>query len=416
MPLLDLGEQPLAGHFPTAEEAAAGLASWPLRLMVCRSCWLAQLDDAAADEPAGTDALVEPVSSAIRDHLDAWADAIAARVGRKGADRVVELASHGGSLHRGLAERDIRSTLLDADARRVGRLRRWGVPAHRLPSGPGAAGRLAERIGRPRLIVDQYLLAHVRRPVALLAALRALAGADTELVLECEYVASVLTAGRFDSLRHGHFSYFSLASLEAALQTAGWRALDVQRQPVFGGALRVWAEPAEAARDTRGGRRPVAEGSGLVQLRIQEAEMRLRTEAPYRAFVERAEATGRALVEALQAERAAGRRVAAYGAPTRGNTLLNSCGVGTDLVEFTVDANPRKQGLFLPGSGIPILPVEELERRSPDTILALTWDLAGEDIPRLPATPERRLRVMVPLPELRTIELPGPAADTGCMP
>jgi len=293
LPLLDLGQQPRAGYFPTPAEAAAGLPTWPLRLMVCRSCWLAQLDDAAADAPTETEALAEPVSTTMRDHLEDWASAIAVRVGRKGADRVVELASHAGSLHRQLAERGVRSTLLDADARRVGRLRRLGVPAHRLPSESSAAGRLADRIGRPRLIVDKYLLAHVRRPVALLAVLRALAGPDTELVLECEYLAPVLTAGRLDSLRHGHFSYFSMASLEWALQTAGWRALDVQRQPVLGGSLRVWAEPAEAARNTRGGRRPVAEGSGLVQLRIQETEMGLRSLEPYRAFVERAEETWR---------------------------------------------------------------------------------------------------------------------------
>ena len=404
--VLNLAEQPLAGHFPMADEAATALPTWPLQLMVCRSCRLVQLTDAAPEEPDEREALATPISSTMSDHLDAWAAEVAERLdGANGT--AIELASHGGSLYRQLGERGIRSTVLDPDPDRATRLRRLGIPAHRLPSTAKAWRRLAVQLGSPRVIVDQYLLAHVRRPVALLAGLRRLARPDTELVLECEYVVPVLATGRFDSVRHGHFSYFSLWSLERALDLAGWRTVDAARHTVFGGTLRVWAGPAvagTAARSSSPGRQH--RGSRLTLIRAYEEKLELDGEGPYRAFAERAREAGRRLVEALRIERAAGRRVAAYGAPTRGNTLLNSCGIGRDLVEFTVDADESKHGRLLPGSGIPILPPVELDRRSPDTVLMLTWDLAAEIMPRLPATVDRPLRVILPLPDLTVLQLP----------
>lgn len=387
--LLNLGSQPLADHYPDAAELEAGQPAWPLRLLVCRVCRLVQLGEVGApgeDPPA--DLVAAPLSATMRAHRAALAQELANEVSA-GAAPMFELASHGGNLAAELAAAGVESTIVDPDTGRIERLRAAGFAALELRAGSDG------RAERARLLLDLYLIAHVRQPVELLRALRSLAADDARLVIECEYLPPLLKAGRFDSVRHGHFSYFSLLSLEEALRRAGWAAVDASSQPVFGGALRVRAAPIEAGQPA---------SQSLQELRAAEAKAGLGVDAGYLDFAEGAERVRRDLVAFLQKARRDRRSVAGYGAPSRGSTLLNSGGISTDLLAFTVDADERKHGRFMPGSGVPILAPSEIDRRRVDDVLLLAWDLVDEIEPSLARAPGRRLVMPLPVLQVRPLE------------
>ncbi len=384
VPVLDLGQQPAANNFPGPEDLAQPDLTWPLRIYLCRRCFLLQLDDASPPESSLPGPPMGTFSSTMQLHDLAFVDELMASLGGGSAHaQVVDLASHGGHLRphfgsRGLSTVTPEATPLgDADG-----------------FGAAAAETLLEAGGPADLIVDNYLLAHVRNFNDFVAGLAILLSDEGAAVLEFDHLLPLVKHHRFDSFRHGHFSYISLAALTSALDRHALMAIQASPQPVFGGALRV--RIVRRAADLR------PDGS-VAKIMADEARAQLERAETYAVLERQIRRTRRELRSFLDACRRDGRLVAAYGVPSRGNTLLNTCGVTTNLVAFTVDAAPAKQGRYLPGSRLPILAPEELDRRSVDDVLILTWDLVDEVMPRLSSVSDRGGRLFVPLPDVRVI-------------
>ena len=382
--VIDLGEHPPAGTFPLAgarDEPAAAL-----RAMVCRRCWLLQLVGDVPPEPAAL-RLQPTMSTTMAAHADAFVDEVLGRVGHDAA--VVEVASHGGHLQPRFAAHGMATLIVDPseelaeDARRAG-----GRALAASVAGPTAHGTAAQGSA---VVVDHYLLAHLADPNSEMAMIRELIGDAGEAVLEFDHALPILAGGQYDALRHGHFSYLSLTALVALLERHGLRAVEGASHSVYGGAIRVWI--AAAAPGMR-------MGHSVAALLEQEAVAGIQDAALYARFARQADASRKALRAFLEAARAAGRRVAGYGAPSRGNTLLNAAGITASLLPYTADASPGKQGRRMAGSGVPIVAPDRLLADKPDDVLVLTWDIVDEIVAQLPQVHAWGGRFVVPIPSI----------------
>jgi hypothetical protein len=242
------------------------------------------------------------------------------------------------------------------------------------------------------LIVANNVLAQVPDLNDFVGGIAALLAPRGVVTLEFPHLLELIEQNQFDTIYHEHFSYFSLLSCERILSAHGLEVFDVETLPSHGGSLRVFAGHAGA----RGG----AASTALEALRKREHEAALDQPAGYQGYATRVAETKRNLLAFLIEAKRAGRRVAGYGAPGKGNTLLNYCGIRSDFVDFTVDRNPYKHGRFLPGTRIPVFPVEKLAAEKPDDILILPWNLRREIVAQLAYTRAWGARLVVPIPRL----------------
>jgi hypothetical protein len=215
------------------------------------------------------------------------------------------------------------------------------------------------------------------------------------ITMEFPHLLELMQHNQFDTIYHEHFSYFSFTTVSEVFRHHGLTLFDVERLPTHGGSLRIYG------RHTEDSSRPVsARTDDLIALEQRSGITNL---AAYAAFAEQVRETKRTLLEFLIAARRAGKRVVGYGAPGKGNTLLNYCGIRTDFLDFTVDRNPYKQGKYTPGTRIPILPPEELSRAQPDYILILPWNLKEEILATVGKTPGLSARFVVPIPKVEIV-------------
>ena len=385
--VLDLGRQPPAGIFPTPDEAAS-LRVWPLTAAVCRRCWLLQLLDPAPDEPPAT-TIHATVSSTMAAHAELFVDEVLAAA--DGIPRqILEVASHGGHLAPRFAARGVRTLLVDPSEPLVSSARAGGLDAEAASLTPGSAEAIRDAHGAFDVIVDSYLLAHQRQLDPQLAAISTLLADRGRAVLEFNHLLPLILGAQFDAIRHGHFSYLSLTALMSALERHGLRAVSATTQTAYGGGVRLWV-----AHDPAGESDP-----GLAELLTQEAAAGLGDEAVYRRFGESVSKRRSELRQFLADAVAAGRLVVGYGAPSRGSTLLNACGITPELLPYTVDASPAKHGRLMPGSGVPIFEPARIGQDRPDDVLVLTWDLADEIVGQLAEIRSWGGRFVMPFPSL----------------
>ena len=388
--VIDLGDQPLAEWFPTADEIGSPEPTWPLRVVVCSTCWLVQLDGHAA--PEARQVLADPfdVSETMRDHAREFVDDIV-RVAQPGNGSVVEVASHGGHIHRFLAERGVPAIVLEPTPEIAERVASDGSVALQLQLGRDSAelvGRLGRRVD---ILVDAFLLAHVAQPDAFLRDAAALLARGGTLVLQFDHLLPLVSMGRYDSFRHGHYTYLSLTTLRRSLERHGLAAVRASRHDVYGGVLRVVAKRAEddpeidpsvyaVLDDERAAGLESAVTLGYIADRAADNRSRLR------AFVAGA--------------RRRGHTVVAYGAPSRGNTLLNYAGLTVQDLPYTVDVSVAKQGRFMPGSRLPIYAPARIAETRPDYVLILPWDLRTEVEQALAFISDWGGKFVLPLPEV----------------
>jgi C-methyltransferase C-terminal domain/Putative zinc binding domain/Methyltransferase domain len=385
--VLDLGSQPPAGAFPTPDEAAL-LTVWPLATVVCRRCWLLQLLDPAPDEPVAA-TIQATVSSTMAAHAERFVDEVLATASGVPC-RILEVASHGGHLAPRFASRGVRTVVVDPSVALVSSARASGLDAEAAALTRDNAEAIRRAYGPFDVIIDSYLLAHQRELDPQLAAITTLLADRGRAVLEFNHVLPILGGAQFDAIRHGHFSYLSLTTLISALERQGLRALSATAQPAYGGGVRLWV-----ARDSAAGPDPELEA-----LLSKEAAAGLGGEMVYRRFAASVSQRRSELHQFLATEATAGRLVVGYGAPSRGNTLLNACGITPDLLPYTVDASPQKQGRLMAGSGVPIDAPERIRSDRPDEILILTWDLADEVMRQLADVRSWGGRFVIPFPAL----------------
>ena len=393
--VLDLGALPEANSFPDAKSTPAEDPRFPLRVQVCRTCWLVQLDDEGPDEAALPGPPAHELSPTMRAHAIGLVDDALDRVPAATAGgRVVEMASHGGHLAAFLAERGIRSLIVEETPALAAAARARGHRVLGARFGRAAAAQIVAEEGPADLVIDNYLLAHVADPDDVAAGLAALIGPKGIAVLEFDHVLPLILDRRFDSVRHGHYAYLGLLSASSLLRRHGLAVLDATVQPVYGGALRIVVGHLGAAAPTRA-------VAGVLE---SEGRAGLNGVGAYAAFAQGVGERIGQLRGFLEERRDRGEVVVGYGAPSRGNTLLNAAGVGADLLAYTVDRSPSKQGRRLPGSGVPIHDPGRILETRPAYVLILTWDLRDEVMASLRGIAAWGGRFVVPLPRFEVLE------------
>jgi hypothetical protein len=390
--VVDLGMTPISNAFVRADRASFSERFYPLKSFVCDRCRLVQLQDFETPETHfhGEYVYFSSFSDSWLAHARNYVEMAIARFGLGKTSRVVEVASNDGYLLQHFVKAGIPCLGVDpaANCAQVAWDQR-GVPTEVAFFGSESARRLREQGGPADLLIANNVLAHVPDINDFVAGFKVLLAERGVITFEFPHVLEMIRNVEFDTIYHEHYSYLSLLALEPLFARHGLQVIDVERLPTHGGSLRLYVTHGAGAM-------PAA---SVEAMRREESAGGLNDVATYAAFGDRVRALKRRLLQMLIRLAEDGRSIAAYGAPAKGNTLLNYCGIGRDLIDFTVDRSVHKQGLLLPGTRIPVLAPEAIERRRPDYVLILPWNLRDEIIGQFKEIPRWSGRFIIPVPE-----------------
>ncbi len=400
---IDLGLSPLCESFVRAEDLNKGETFYPLKVWVCSACKLVQLQEyVAADEIFDDYAYFSSFSDSWLAHAANYSEMMRRRFALGGESFVVEIASNDGYLLKNFVQAGVPCLGIEPSWTVAEAAKKVGVESLVQFFGKETAAEVAEQRGLADLILGNNVLAHVPDLNDFVGGLPLLLAPDGIVTMEFPHLMRLVEQVQYDTIYHEHFSYLSLLTVERIFSAHGMELFDVEELPSHGGSLRIYAQHAGGPQqrcervDALLGRERAAGYDGL---------------EVYLDFPERVEASKRALLRFLIAAREEGKRIVAYGAPGKGNTLLNYCGIRTDLIEYAVDRNPYKHGRFTPGTHIPIHPPEKLEQDDPDYVLILPWNLAREIGRQLTPLTERGVRLAIPIPTLQILETSTVAAQ-----
>jgi 2-polyprenyl-3-methyl-5-hydroxy-6-metoxy-1,4-benzoquinol methylase len=369
----NLGMSPIANNFLTDDQLGGMEPFYPLHALVCDACFLVQLEEFESPESIFSDyAYFSSYSTSWLEHCRQYAEMAVGRFGLGQRSRVVEIASNDGYLLQYFAERGVPVLGVEPAANVADVAVERGIPTVVDFFGERSAERLAGD-GRADLLIGNNVLAHVPDLNDFVAGLRVMLAPDGVITMEFPHLERLIEERQFDTIYHEHFSYFSLLTAAKVFAAHGLSIWDVEELPTHGGSLRIYAGHA--------GARPTSEAIRDLEAREQRAG--LAEIESYVAFGEQVQQEKRDILESLIGLKNEGKVIVGYGAPAKGNTLLNFCGIGTDFIDFTVDRNPHKQGHYLPGSHIPIRSPDEIERVRPDVVLILPWNLREEVMEQL---------------------------------
>ncbi|MBF8191071.1 class I SAM-dependent methyltransferase [Nonomuraea sp. K274] len=387
--VVDLGATPPCELFLTAAGLEEPEPTYPLHLRVCTRCWLAQLPPLITPEETFTEyAYFSSYSSSWVEH----ARRFVAGAGLRPDSFVVEVASNDGYLLQHVAERGVRCLGIEPSAN-VGRAAvAKGVPTLTEFLSPQVGARVRAEHGPADLVVANNVYAHIPDVVGFTKGLRALVADDGRVSIEVQHLLTLMELNQFDTIYHEHFQYYTVASAQRALASGGLHLVDVELLPTHGGSIRLWAQPGEAPVSPR-----------VVDVLAREKAAGLHELSGYEDFAARVAKVRRDLLRFLIDAADAGKTVVGYGAPGKGNTLLNHCGIRPDLLAYTVDRNPYKHGRFTPGSRIPVLAPERIAADRPDYVLVLPWNLRDELVEQLSYVREWGGRLVFPIPSLEVV-------------
>ena len=394
--LVDLGMSPLCESYVPLERLGAMEPFYPLHVRVCDRCLLVQLEEVVAPDEIFTEyAYFSSYSDSWVAHARDYVESAVERFGLDGDSLVVELASNDGYLLQHVVGQGIPALGIEPAANVARAARERGIDTLVAFFGRELAARLVTEGQRADLLVANNVLAHVPDLNDFVAGMQRVLAPAGVITIEFPHLARLVAGNQFDTIYHEHFSYFSLLTAQRVLQAHGLEVFDVDELATHGGSLRVYAQRRSEAGQ------PLS--PSVAELTERERALGFDRLEGYGAFAPRVEDTKWRLLEFLIECRRDGKRVAGYGAPGKGNTLLNYCGIRTDLLEFTVDRNPYKQGQYLPGTHIPIRHPEALEQARPDFILILPWNLKEEIASQLSYTRRWGARCVVPIPEVEIL-------------
>jgi SAM-dependent methyltransferase len=391
IPVLSLGETPLANALRSAGESDAPEPRFPLELALCPKCSLVQLTTEVPPDHLFRDYVY---FSSFSDTMLRHAAELTARVVREerlGPDSlVVEAASNDGYLLKNYATAGVRVLGIEP-ARNVARVavERHGIPTREEFFGREFAISLVAEGLRADVFHAHNVLAHVPDLNGFVAGIRTLLKSTGVAVIEAPYVKDMLDHCEFDTIYHEHLCYFSLTALDACFRKHGLVIRDVERVPIHGGSLRLFAAPAESVN---------AVSHRVTALLAEEASWDVGTLEPYRVFAGRVAEIRSGLRELLERLKAGGKRIAAYGASAKGSTLLNFCGIGREMIDFVVDRSTAKQGKLTPGTGLRIYAPDKLLEEMPDYTLLLTWNFADEILRQQEEYRKRGGKFILPVP------------------
>ena len=370
--LADLGSSPPSNSYLTEEGLRAPEQLFPLRVLVCESCWLAQTED-FADAALLFDpeyAYFSGYSSTWVEHCRLYADKAIHRFGLDRSSQVIEVASNDGTLLKFFHERGLRCMGIEPTASTAAASRELGLKIVEAFLTPESAVDLVADGLVADLLVANNVLAHVPDIVGFANSCRQILASDGIASFEFAHIVELVSRAQFDTIYHEHFSYLSLTVVEGIFNTVGLEVFDVEHLTTHGGSLRIYAQRSKSTRF------PVAESVG--RLRAQEEALGVSSPSFYAGFQKNADRIRDEFLEFLLGVAADGRRLGGYGAAAKGNTLLNYAGVGSNLVPYVVDNNPSKQGKYLPGSHIPIVEEQRIADDCPELVLVLPWNLREE--------------------------------------
>jgi hypothetical protein len=393
---VDLGMSPLCESYLTADQLDRMEPFYPLHVRVCDQCFLVQLEQYVPAEDIFTEyAYFSSYSNSWVEHARRYVDMIVDRLGLSARSLVVELASNDGYLLRHFLPHGVPVLGIEPAKNVAEKAVELGIACLTEFFGVALAERLRADGLRADLIVGNNVFAQVPDLNDFVAGMRILLADRGVITLEFPHLQCLIEGNQFDTIYHEHFSYFSLFTTRRIFAQHGLELFDVEEIPTHGGSLRVYGRHASDAS------RPVT--VAVHELLAREIAHGVDTLASYRAFDAKVQATKRALLRFLIDAKEAGRTVAGYGAPGKGNTLLNYCGIREDLLAYTVDRNPYKHGRFLPGTHIPIFDVDRIAQTRPDYVLILPWNLRDEIVAQTQYIAEWGGRHVVPIPCVEVI-------------
>ena len=394
---IDLGMSPLCESYLSAAQLNAMEAFYPLHAYVCTECWLVQLQEYVSGEAIFSDyAYFSSYSDSWVLHARRYVDAMISRFRLGKASKVFEVASNDGYLLQHVVAAGIPCLGIEPAANVAKVAVERGIPTEVHFLGRETAREIVERHGPASLVAANNVMAHVPDLNDFVAGLATLLAPDGVLTVEVPHLLKLVAENQFDTIYHEHFCYFSLIAAERVFARHGLVVFDVEELPTHGGSLRYFAR--HAGDKTK----PVL--PRVAALRDRERGLGVESLAYYHDFTAKVEETKRQLLTFLIDARRAGARVVGYGAPGKGNTLLNYCGIRTDLLEYTVDRSPHKQGMYLPGTHIPILGPERIGQDKPDYVLILPWNLRDEIVASMAFVRDWGGRFVVPIPETTVLE------------
>jgi SAM-dependent methyltransferase len=388
--VLDLGAQPLANALLDADDLDRPEPRFPLALAFCRRCSLAQITESVPPEALFREyAYFSSVSDEMVDHAREIAERMIAERGLGPDSLVVELASNDGYLLQHYVARGIPVLGIDPARNVAASATARGIPTVAEFFGADVAADL-HRAGRDAdLVHANNVLAHVPDLHGFVSGIATILKPGGLAVIETPYVRDLVERVEFDTIYHEHVFYYSLTSLARVLADHGLVVADVERLAIHGGSLRVFAAHAGS----------VEPHPAVAALRTEEDDLGVGTLAYFNAFAARVEALGDELRNLLSDMKGRGETIAAYGAAAKGAVLLNAFGIGTETIDFVADRSPHKQGHFMPGVRIPIVPAEHLLEAMPDACLLLTWNFADEILRQQTEYRARGGRFVIPLPK-----------------
>lgn len=402
--LVDLGMTPISNAFVRADQASLSERFYPLKSFVCDQCWLVQLEDFESPQTHFHADYVyfSSFSDSWLAHARSFVEKSVTRLSLGPRSHVVEVGSNDGYLLQYFVERGIPCLGVDPAAncaKAAWDLRR--VPTEVAFFGSKSAMRLRESSGAADLIIANNVLAHVPDINDFVAGFSILLGEKGVATFEFPHVLEMIRNVEFDTIYHEHYSYLSLLALEPLFERHGLRVVDVERLSTHGGSLRLYV--------AHNGRVTVEDS--VAHLLQEEVLAGLDRLATYETFGHRVRQLKRSLLRLLIGLIEDGKSVAAYGAPAKGNTLLNYCGIGRDFIAYAVDRNVHKQGLLLPGTRIPVLAPDQIEKRRPDYVIILPWNLRDEIVAQINQFPDWRGRFIIPVPEPAILDSRGREID-----
>jgi SAM-dependent methyltransferase len=391
---VDLGMSPLCESFLSADQLNEMEPFYPLHVWVCERCFLVQVEEYV--RPAGifTEyAYFSSYSDSWLAHAKAYVTMISERFGLGPTSTVVELGSNDGYLLQFFVANGVPVLGIDPAKNVAEKAIARGVPTLTKLFGRETAREVVASGRRADLVCGANVLAQVRDVNDFVGGIALLLKTGGVVTIEFPHLRRLMAENQFDTIYHEHFSYFSFLTVERIFDTHGLTLFDVEELPTHGGSLRIYARHAADAS------KPVTDRVRAVRdYELSTGFARLET---YASFTEQVHETKRRLLEFLIGARRRGKRIVGYGAPGKGNTLLNYCGIRTDFLDYTVDRNPYKHGKFLPGTHIPIFPPERIAQTRPDYVLILPWNLKDEIMEQMSTVRSWGGQFVVPIPDVK---------------
>jgi SAM-dependent methyltransferase len=384
---------PLCESYVSPDKANEMEAFYPLHVYVCEGCFLAQLEQYVSAEAIFSEyAYFSSYSDSWLEHSKHYTEMIVARLGLDRGSTVMELASNDGYLLQYFVEKGIRAIGVEPAANVAAVAEKKGVPTVVKFFGRDTARELTEQYSRVDLLIGNNVLAQVPDLNDFVGGMKIVLKPNGVITMEFPHLMRLMNENQFDTIYHEHFSYFSFISAERIFARHGFTLFDVEELATHGGSLRIYA------RHNEDDAKPISDR--VLEMRRKEHAAGFGKIETYRDFGEQVKETKRKLLEFLIGAKRQGKSVVGYGAPGKGNTLLNYCGVRTDFIDYTVDRNPYKQGKLLPGTHIPILHPDKIMETKPDYLMILPWNFKDEIMEQMSGIRRWGGKFVVPIPEV----------------